>query len=611
MPATPAGGEPGPWTAFDAAGIACPNGRVMPVFVRAGRAVLAAFSFTMLAAGCEHAGPAGGGAPTAPAPSPSAPATAAPRQTVDITVVGTSDLHGRLSTLPYLAGYVGVLRAKNPGGVVLVDAGDMFQGTLESNTNEGAAVIDAYKALGYDAVTIGNHEFDFGPVGPASTPAQAAKKEGPESDARGAIKARAAQAKGAFPMLAATILEDGHPLSWPNVVPSIMVEKHGIPVGIIGVSTMQTPATTLSANVHGITMKPIVEAITEQARALRAKGAKVIVVAAHAGGQCANVEVPTDLSSCDQQSEIFQVARGLPPGLVQVIIAAHTHKAIAQEVAGTPVLEANAYGTHFDLADIVVDAKTGEVVSTRIHPPEPVQQGGSLAGVSITPVPAVEAAVAPAIEAARSARARPLGVTLTAPFEAKYREESSLGDLVTSLLLSAEPKADIAVANGGGLRADLPAGPLTYGSLYDALPFDNKVARLTMTGRALRETVAKNLTSKGGILSLAGARVAGKCEGGALAVDIYLTGPKKKGERLLRDQDKVRIVTNEFLATRGDDFGPGQDVEIEEAGPALRDVVAGVIEKRKGELRPEDWYAPGKPRIALPGPSGPDICKGK
>lgn len=581
----------------------------MPALARARRAAVAAFSFTMLVAGCEHAGPAGGGAP--PAPSKSAPAPAEPRQTVEITVAGTSDLHGRLSTLPYLAGYVGVLRARNPGGVVLVDAGDMFQGTLESNTNEGAAVVDAYEALGYDAVAIGNHEFDFGPVGPASSPPRGAKKEGPEGDARGALKARAAQAKGAFPMLAANILEDGHPLSWPNVQPSVMVEKHGIPVGIIGVSTMETPATTLAANVHGITMKPIVEAITDEARALRAKGAKVIVVAAHAGGQCARVDVPTDLSSCDPESEIFRVARALPPGLVQVIVAGHTHKAIAHEVAGIPVLEANAYGTHFDHVDITVDARTGEVISERIHAPEAVQPGGSLDGVAIGPVPAVEAAVAPAIEAARAARARPLGVTLTAPFEARYREESALGDLVTSLLLSAEPKVDIAVANGGGLRADLPAGPLTYGSLYDAFPFDNKVARLTMTGRALRATVVRNLTSKGGILSLAGARVAGRCEGGALAVDIYLTGPKKKGERLLKDKDEVRIVTNEFLATRGDDFGPGQDVEIDEAGPTIRDVVAGVIEKRRGELRPEDWYAPAKPRIALPGPIGPDICKGR
>jgi 5'-nucleotidase len=93
----------------------------------------------------------------------------APPGTVEITVIGTADLHGRVATLPVLSGYVRALRAKNPDGVLLVDAGDMFQGTLESNLDEGATVIEAYKKVGYDAVAIGNHEFDYGPVGPAAT----------------------------------------------------------------------------------------------------------------------------------------------------------------------------------------------------------------------------------------------------------------------------------------------------------------------------------------------------------------------------------------------------------------------------------------------------------
>ena len=82
---------------------------------------------------------------------------------------------------------------------MLVDAGDMFQGTLESNLGEGAAVVRAYNALGYDAAALGNHEFDFGPVGPAPAPRT------PADDARGALKARAAEAK--FPLLVANIAD--------------------------------------------------------------------------------------------------------------------------------------------------------------------------------------------------------------------------------------------------------------------------------------------------------------------------------------------------------------------------------------------------------------------
>ena len=97
---------------------------------------------------------------------------------------------------------------------MLVDAGDMFQGTLESNIGEGAAVVRAYNVLRYDAAAIGNHEFDFGPVGPAPAPRT------PADDPRGALKARAAEAR--FPFLAANLVDaaTGAPPAWPNVRPT-------------------------------------------------------------------------------------------------------------------------------------------------------------------------------------------------------------------------------------------------------------------------------------------------------------------------------------------------------------------------------------------------------
>src|SRR5215470_6067736 len=121
---------------------------------------------------------------------------------VTVTIIGTNDLHGALDRLPILGGYlanVRAARAKDGGGVVVVDAGDMFQGTLESNLAEGADVVRAYNQLGYAATAIGNHEFDYGPVGPAVTAASV------EDDARGALKARAAEAR--FPFLAANITD--------------------------------------------------------------------------------------------------------------------------------------------------------------------------------------------------------------------------------------------------------------------------------------------------------------------------------------------------------------------------------------------------------------------
>src|SRR5882672_7805828 len=127
---------------------------------------------------------------------------------ITISVVATTDLHGGVlprgerGGLALLGGYVRNLRAarvRDGGGTLLVDSGDMFQGTLESNLNEGAAVVRAYNALGYAAAAIGNHEFDFGPAGPDETPRT------PGEDPRGALKARAAEAR--FPFLAANTVE--------------------------------------------------------------------------------------------------------------------------------------------------------------------------------------------------------------------------------------------------------------------------------------------------------------------------------------------------------------------------------------------------------------------
>src|SRR5256885_1232462 len=104
---------------------------------------------------------------------------AQPPATITISVVATTDLHGgglprgERGGVALLGGYLRhppAARGGGGGGPLLVDSGDMFQGTLESNLNEGAAVVRAYNALGYTAAAIGNHEFDFGPAGPDETP---------------------------------------------------------------------------------------------------------------------------------------------------------------------------------------------------------------------------------------------------------------------------------------------------------------------------------------------------------------------------------------------------------------------------------------------------------
>src|SRR6185369_832792 len=324
-----------------------------------------------------------------------------------------------LAPLPVLGGYLANLRrarARDGGGVLLLDAGDMFQGTLESNLGEGAAVIRAYGALGYGAAAIGNHEFDFGPAGPAATP------RSPADDPRGAIKARAAEAR--FPLLAASTIDaaTGRPVAWPgvNIRPSVVLDVAGVKVGVIGVTTPATPRATIAANVRGLSFAPLAPAIAAEARALRAAGATMIVVAAHAGGGCTRLDDPDDLRSCEADAEIFRVARALRAGDgaadvgvgVDVIVAGHTHDGVAHRVAGVAIIESYAEGRAFGRVDVTIDRATGRPIATRIHPPRQLCASPQACaaeryeGAPVVADPAVAAAIAPDVQRARALRER-------------------------------------------------------------------------------------------------------------------------------------------------------------------------------------------------------------
>ncbi len=103
----------------------------------------------------------------------------------------------------------------------------------------------------------------------------------------------------------------------------------------------------------------------------------MVVAVAHAGGRCTRFDDPHDLSSCTPDEEIFQVARALPPGLVDVIVGGHTHEGVAHFVARIPVIESFAYGRAFGRVDLAIDRRTGRAASARIHPPRAICAPGS------------------------------------------------------------------------------------------------------------------------------------------------------------------------------------------------------------------------------------------
>lgn len=558
------------------------------------------------------------------------PGLAAGRQTPDLvtlSIVGTNDLHGAVfprngrGGLALLGGYVNNLRAARAadgGAVLLLDAGDTFQGTVESNLSQGALVVDAYNALGYTAAAIGNHEFDLGPID------LGVPRPVPSGDSRGAIKARAAQARYAF--LAANLLDEstGRPVEWPNVTPSALVSAAGVKVGIVGVMTIDALRATLVANTRGLRMAPLAPTIAAEASRLRSQGAQVVIVAAHAGGYCSRFEQPTDLSSCDASSEIFQVAERLPPGLVDVIVAGHTHSGLAHQVEGIAITEAHSGGRAFGRVDVVVDRRTHRVADVRLFPPRELctqenpatqtcdaaaERAGPLVaaryeGRVVSPDPAIVAAMEPALQRVRALQATHLGVFLDTPVRRVSDRpddlESPLGNLFADAIRESVPGADVAVNNNsrGGLRADLPTGPLTFGGLYDVFPFDNRLVRLILTGGELVQVFAEEIRrGRRGALGISGIRVRAGCSTQGLRVDLLRTTG-----RLIDAAERLLVVTTDSLATGAvfASVAPPNGFQLPDAAPIAREVVAGWLLRRGGRLRDDQFMNPAHRRWEYP-----------
>ena len=519
---------------------------------------------------------------------------------VVISIIGTNDLHGGIlpregrGGLALFGGYLKNLRASraNHGGAVLVlDAGDMFQGTLESNLAEGAPVVAAYNVLGYAAAAIGNHEFDYGPVGIAALPA------GPGDDPRGALKARAAEAR--FPFLAANIIDEttGQPVDWPNVRRSVIVDTAGIRVGIVGVITAAALTTTIEANVRGLAIAPLAPTIAAEARRLRDAGASIVVVTAHSGGRCESFDNPLDLASCEASEEIFNVARSLPAGLVDVIVAGHRHLGIGHQVAGIAIMESYAGGRAFGRVDLTLARATGTILERRSFPPQDIESG-MYEGAAVVPDSAIERLLAPAVARAAALKSQPLGVIVDTVMNRRPTAESSLGNLFADLMRASIKGTDVAISNSGGVRADLPAGPLTYGRFYEAMPFDNRLVHTTLTGAQLRQVFASNFTRPTLVrIGVSGVRVEGRCESGALRVVIA-----RDSGIAIRDDESLSIATSDFIALGGDEIlAPlGRVKYTDVPGPGMRDAMVEELRRRGGRLRAEELLNPSRPRVVYP-----------
>lgn len=537
-----------------------------------------------------------------------------------LTVIGTNDVHGVLVPEPgrggltTLSGYINAVRAARAadgGEVLVIDAGDMWQGMLASNLSEGATIVEAYNAIGYTAAAVGNHEFDFGPVGPATTP------RSDEDDPRGNLRARSAEMQ--FPLLSANVVIEstGERPDWEHISPSTLIDVQGVRIGIIGVMTERALVTTIAANVHGLAMLPLVETISTEATRLRENGAQIVVVTAHAGSRCTEFDDPYDLSSCRTSGEIMRVADALPAGLVDHIVAGHTHDPIAHIVNETSITSSIARTMTFSRTDFVVDRDSGDIVSRTVFPPQTPcpwldPEDGSCAwesgngvvrpvyeGHEVVPDPAVVEVAGRALAFAEAMQSEALGPVLETPITLDGNPESPLGNLFVDAVL-AESGADVSIHNvTGGIRATLPAGTLTFGDVYEIMPFDNILVMLDVSGRELREVVAAQAHNHYRRAGISGMRVVASCDAGRLDVTMTLNDG-----RVVNDSDRVRIAVNDFLATGGDDILtpiiPEEGLDYADDQPLVRDLLVQWFENAGPTLNAEQFLSGGERRWNLP-----------
>jgi len=524
-----------------------------------------------------------------------------------------------------LGGYIDNLRAARAadgGGVLVLDAGDTFQAGIESNLSEGLVVVDAYNAIGYTALAIGNHDFDYGPVDPRGSAADWLPLHihgAPPGDMQGALKAAAARAQ--FPFLAANIVDaaSGEPVSWPNVAPSALVEVAGIRIGLIGTITETGLRQTLAAHVVGLATRPLAPTIAAEARALRERGADIVVLTTHAGGWCGETKDPHDLSSCDDGSEIFALARELPRGTLQAIVAGHTHGTVAHFVNGVPIISVPNFGAQFGRMDLELDTSSHEVADVRMRKPQdictrveprsgecavaPAGVAAEYEGKPVTTSAAVAAALEPELDRVRALRAEQLGAFAEGPI-GRAAPESALGHLFADALRSAVPGADAALSYGpgrGGLRADLPSGELTFGAAYDTFPFDNRVQRVTVTGAQLQRVLADQLPQlvdgRRGLFGISGIRAAVACDG----AEPHVAVTRDTGERIAPDE-RLTLAVASYSAGRAAWAAVENEpaVTTTELPLLVRDAVAAWLWQH-GRIRAADFA--GRWQLPAEGPS--------
>jgi len=473
---------------------------------------------------------------------------------VQLRIIYLNDFHGfsephkpggaqeKLGGIAYLAGEANKLRRDKPS--LLLAAGDMIQGNSWVNLFQGQSVLALMNLMRFDAMVVGNHEFDFG---------------------QDTLKTRIKEAH--FPVLGANV--EG--LS--ELKPYVIKELQGLKVAIIGLVTPDAPVATHPRNVVGLKFLPPGAALEKYLPELQSQ-ADLVIVLSHIGYQ-ADRELAAQV-----------------PG-IGVIVGGHSHTKLLQPtvINHTLIVQAWEHAKALGVLDLTVE--DGKIKGFSGHL-EMIKPGR---GQEDKAVGALVARYTAQVNAILGERIGQAGVDLDG--EQVRIRETNLGDLIADILRQAAG-AQAALINAGSIRASIPKGPITLKDIYTVLPFDNYLVAIKLTGKQIREVLEHGVS---GVEEWAGRfpQVSGlsftysrRAPAGSRVQEVFIGGQP------LEPQKEYAVATNDFMAAGGDgyrafgealksspDFAniggmlKGDKLAYNDAGRWLREVVIDHIRKQK------------------------------
>lgn len=562
-----------------------PNGRAVAAL---GPLVGARPTRRAFVAGAACAAAACALAPTAFAEEAASGASDGPA--AEIVIFHTNDTHGYLqgdgeSTvgIDLVAG----VRDATPNAL-LVDAGDATQGMPLASIDKGASVVSLMSAAGYQAMCLGNHEFDFG---------------------QDNLIANAGAAT--FPFLGANVLKDGAPLlaGVTNAAGetldgcSTVLECAGRRIGVFGIATTATATSVNPAFVSDLEFADEIAAAEEQIAALSAQGVDAIVALCHLGDgpvPCKAVDLAAGLSA-DAAAKLAAIVDG------------HSHTVENEEVNGVLVVQTGCNGENLGKLTLAFD-EDGTVSAS-----EELLDAAACAAIASasTDVAADLEAVTADLNVLMGEVLFSNPTTLWAGWLSETEiaaptrmVETNFGDVATDALRQAaqtwlrETAGDastpvVALENGGGIRSALPRGEVNLGHLVTAFPFSNTVVLKTVTPAVLREVFEGGLaltagqdaatgmllqqTVAGSFLQLSGCTVTcdPNAEAGQRVQQIVLDGAAEPLD-LADAETPIVLASNTYVMAGGDDYAALAGIEqLAEIGGEL-ETIQGYLEELAG-----------------------------